>query len=265
MSGTLVLAGALALRAQSPPPQATTVPTVVDFTRDIKPIFEKNCYECHGPTQGARPPAPPCRRVHPPGRRLRTGDRGRARRPEPADSPGHGAGRRRSDAARSRSAPAGGHRPAQGVDRSGRDTAGRGRDADRRRRERRGTLGLHQAEASGPAGRDQPRLGAEPDRSLRPRAARTRTAAPLGRGRQAHAPAPRDARSDRAAADAGPSSRRSWPIRHPTPTNGSSTGCWPRRTTASAGRAHGWIWRATPTPTATRRTTGGRSGNTVTG
>ena len=49
---------------------------------------------------------------------------------------------------------------------------------------------------------------------------------------------------------------RSWPTRRPTPTRRSSTGCSPRRTTASGGRGPGSTWRATPTPTATRRTTG---------
>ena len=38
------------LRAQSPRPN-TTAPQVIDYARDIKPIFEKNCYECHGPTK----------------------------------------------------------------------------------------------------------------------------------------------------------------------------------------------------------------------
>ena len=39
---------------------------------------------------------------------------------------------------------------------------------------------------------------------------------------------------------------------HPrTPTRSWSTGCWPRRTTASAGAATGSTWPATPTRTAT--------------
>ena len=45
----------------------------------------------------------------------------------------------------------------------------------------------------------------------------------------------------------------------------SSIGCWPRRTTASAGRGPGSTWRATPTATATRRTRCGRCGSTATG
>ena len=57
----------------------------------------------------------------------------------------------------------------------------------------------------------------------------------------------------------------SWPTRRPTRTSASSIDCWPRRTTASAGRARGSTSRATPTPTATRRTTAARSGSTATG
>ena len=45
------------------------------------------------------------------------------------------------------------------------------------------------------------------------------------------------------------------PTRARTPTKSWSTGCWPRRTSASAGRGLGSIWRATPTRTATRKTT----------
>ena len=39
----------------------------------------------------------------------------------------------------------------------------------------------------------------------------------------------------------------------------SSTACSPRRTTASAGAATGWTWRATPTATASRPTRRGRN------
>jgi len=37
------------IRTQSPPAQAPAIPAVIDFARDIEPILEKNCYECHGP------------------------------------------------------------------------------------------------------------------------------------------------------------------------------------------------------------------------
>ena len=45
--GVAVLACSVILKAQSPsPPQGPA--DAVDFARDIQPIFEKHCYECHG-------------------------------------------------------------------------------------------------------------------------------------------------------------------------------------------------------------------------
>ncbi|MBA2602614.1 MAG: hypothetical protein H0U94_03415, partial [Acidobacteria bacterium] len=42
-----LLGGSLVLRAQSPvPAQPPAEP--VDFVRDVEPILERNCYECHG-------------------------------------------------------------------------------------------------------------------------------------------------------------------------------------------------------------------------
>jgi Protein of unknown function (DUF1553)/Protein of unknown function (DUF1549)/Planctomycete cytochrome C len=49
--GAAILLGcSVFLRAQSAPPQ--TPPPAVDFARDIQPIFEKYCYECHGQSKG---------------------------------------------------------------------------------------------------------------------------------------------------------------------------------------------------------------------
>ena len=67
-----------------------------------------------------------------------------------------------------------------------------------------------------------------------------------GRRRPRHADAPRDVRSDRAAADAGGDrrllarqiGRGVWPR--------SSIGCWPRRASANAGAGTGSTWSATP-------------------
>ena len=47
---SIIFTTVFTLRAQSPRPN-TTAPQVIDYARDIKPIFEKNCYECHGPTK----------------------------------------------------------------------------------------------------------------------------------------------------------------------------------------------------------------------
>jgi hypothetical protein len=50
-----LLAGLVALaatsvfaRAQQPPPAAGSIPQAIDFAKDIQPILEQHCYECHG-------------------------------------------------------------------------------------------------------------------------------------------------------------------------------------------------------------------------
>ena len=65
-----------------------------------------------------------------------------------------------------------------------------------------------------------------------------------------------------------PPSRRwmhSSPIAAATRWSGSSSGCWTRRTTASAGDGSGSTPRGMPTPTATRRTSRARSTSIATG
>ena len=106
-----------------------------------------------------------------------------------------------------------------------------------------------------PAGREGRRLGAEPDRRVRRSPGSSRRASrPSPEADRGDADPPGEPRPDRPAADA--RRGRRLPRRHVarTPTSGSSTGCSPRRTTASAGRGRGSTSPATPTPTATRRT-----------
>src|SRR5688500_1915783 len=45
--GVLLLVSSVLLRAQSPASAAAN-PQPIDYARDIQPIFEKYCYECHG-------------------------------------------------------------------------------------------------------------------------------------------------------------------------------------------------------------------------
>jgi mono/diheme cytochrome c family protein len=45
-----VMVAADHMLAEEPAPSAVTV-SAVDFLRDIKPIFVRHCYECHGPGQ----------------------------------------------------------------------------------------------------------------------------------------------------------------------------------------------------------------------
>ena len=51
MAGTIAGIAALALTWTSLLAQKPTVPTTIDFARDIQPILRTHCYECHGPTK----------------------------------------------------------------------------------------------------------------------------------------------------------------------------------------------------------------------
>ena len=75
--------------------------------------------------------------------------------------------------------------------------------------------------------------------------------------RSPHAGAPRLSRPARAAAVAGRGRRLRRRHRAPTRGSGSSTRCWPRRTTASARAGTGSTWRATPTRAASSTTSTG--------
>ena len=166
---SIIFATVFTLRAQSPRPN-TTAPQVIDYARDIKPIFEKNCYECHGPTK-----ARGRLRLHAgefilKGGASRACRRGRAQRPESVDTSGPGAGRRRPDAARPRSPARHSCRTAQGLDRSGCAVSARRLRTGRRRGSDPGTLGLREAEAAGASVSEEPCVGAQRHRPIRSRA-----------------------------------------------------------------------------------------------
>ena len=120
-------------------------------------------------------------------------------------------------------------------------------------------------QAAAAAGGQEPGLAAEPHRPLHPRPAGEGGHRPVARGRPGDADPPADARPDRPAADAGGGRRVPRRTRRPTPTRSWSTGCWRRRTTASAGPGAGSTWPATPTRTATASTPRAPSGSTATG
>ncbi len=111
--------------------------------------------------------------------------------------------------------------------------------------------------AAAVARRTRPELASHADRRVRPRPARGRGPGPSPGGRPPHPHPPPDLRPPRPAAYA----RGDRPVRlRPaprTPTSGWSTGCWPRRDTASGGAATGSTSSTTATPTATTRTSAG--------
>src|SRR5580765_1273782 len=51
---TMALCGVLGLFSGSTAFAATPGPSVIDFTRDVRPILSDNCYQCHGPDEQAR-------------------------------------------------------------------------------------------------------------------------------------------------------------------------------------------------------------------
>ena len=139
-----LLAGVVLVRAQEPRvarlearplPQAQVArgQAPIDFARDIQPMLEQDCYECHG-TKKARGRL----RLHTPELIPKGGETGpivtpRHERRQPADAPRPRPRRRRPDAARRRSAADADDGDAARLDRSGRV------DARRRRRRYRGT------------------------------------------------------------------------------------------------------------------------------
>src|ERR1700730_15046194 len=49
LTGIWALGLGCAVAAADPP-----LPPVIDFNRDIRPIFSENCYQCHGPDKNRR-------------------------------------------------------------------------------------------------------------------------------------------------------------------------------------------------------------------
>jgi hypothetical protein len=47
-----LLAGSVLVRAQTIPPASAAADAQVDFVRDVQPILERSCYECHGRSRG---------------------------------------------------------------------------------------------------------------------------------------------------------------------------------------------------------------------
>ncbi len=112
----------------------------------------------------------------------------------------------------------------------------------------------------------QPRpVGPQSDRSVHPRAARTRRADAVARSRQDDAAAPRDIRSDRSAADAGRGRRVPRRPRRPTRTRSGSMRCCSPRITASGWPCPGSTPPATPTRTASTSTASAACGPGATG
>ena len=242
-------------------------PAAVDFARDVQPMLERHCYECHG-TKKARGRL----RLHA-ADYIAKGGADRAGRSSPGDAEQSllmrrvlgldGEDRMPLDADPLSD---GELATLRGVDRSGRGAA--------RRAGRRPTAAADVEEhwayvkpvRPAAAGGVAAGLGAHADRSLRPRPARTR-AARRRRPRPTAQTLLRRVTLDLTGLpptlDGGRRVRS--PTPRPTPTSASSIACSPRRTTASAGRGRGSTSPATPTPTATRRTAPRRSGRTATG
>ena len=128
-------------------------------------------------------------------------------------------------------------------------------ERERRRRKTRATGGRSSRSCvRAPSAR---RRGRNPiDAFILAKLARERPGA-VARGRRAHAAPPAVLRPDRPAADAGGDRRVRRRRRPATPTRRSSTGCSPRRATASAGRGTGSTSSTTARRTATTRTSRG--------
>ena len=263
---TLVLTAAGTPGAQAP--AASGGRQTVDFAADIQPMLEAKCLGCHGETLKLSKLDLRTRESAHRRRRARPGARAGQRRAEPALP----AGRRaraagHADARRRRSPPAEIAALKRWIDEGAH--VGRRRVAARRR-------------GGAAGGGRRSRIGRSPPRSAATGRSSCRVQAPLpavdrsdfdhpidrfleqaraqpradrrAARRSPHAGAPRVSRPARPAAVAGRGRRASSPTTGPTRGSGSSTRCWPRRTTANATAGTGSTSPATPTRRASSTT-----------
>ena len=231
--------------------RAEDEPKAIDFDRDVKPIFAKHCVSCHGPEKpksGLGSTARPTR----------------SRRRPACDRPGKSAESLlfqlvaghdkdrpmppKGDACSRRD------RDAEGLDRSRREVARR--RLDRRTRPTGGRFKPFKKPSPPQIRNAKSEIRNDVDRFVLAKLSDNGLVA-VARGRPAHADPPAVLRPDRPAADAGGSRRVRQERRRRTPTRSWSTGCSPRRTTASAGRGTGSTWSTTARRTATTRTSRG--------
>ena len=268
--GVAICAAAIAVSALGVSAQTQTPAAPVDYIRDVRPVLESHCYECHGTkkTRGRL-------RLDVKVAALKGGMTGPAVIPGNADDSLvvrrilglDGEDRMPLD---KDALPADQHCDAAHVDsrraRPGRTTPpGRRRPSPSRPRTRRSTGRTATRPPDAARGVARPR-GCEKPRSTSSSSRASKRTAWRRR------PRPRRKRSSAASRwtssacrRRSPRSTRSSPTRAPTPTSGWSIGCWRRPATESAGPVPGSTSHATPTATATRRTTCGRCGSTATG
>ena len=250
----VTLAGAvLVALAQTPGAQAQekAAQPPISFNRDILPILSNNCFACHGPdekkretsfTSTRRKARSPSAGVIEPGNAAESLLIEMITHPDPNERmPPRGFGTR-ADAK---------------ADRLLRRWIDEGAKWD--------THWAYTAPVrAGTAGRSASGLGAQPDRSVHPRAPRTRRPEAVARSRQGDAAPARDL--DLTGLPPTPAEVDAFsPTARPTPTRSASTRCCSRRTTASAWPCRGSTPPATPTPTATTSTACARCGRGATG
>ena len=233
-----VLTGWLLLTASTAPQGK------VDFSRDILPILSDNCFHCHGPDAKARKAD---LRLDTKDGALREDGRSSCRARAARASWSRGIDCRRPD---ERDAAAEGEPQADAATQI--DVA---EAVDRRGRGVGQALGVRAAAAPGRA--DGPKIATasrNPIDAFVLARLEKEGLTPSPEARQETLHPPRHARPDRPAADARRGRRLPRTTRRPTPTRRSSTGCSPRRATASGWPGTGSTPPATPTPTATRAT-----------